>query len=138
MADFVNEETLKKWQNRVGNAPAHVQDFVNRVGGAMLIVSRKNMDQMIYAIPEDQIKSGRKKWVRSGALREAEQLEFAPDGSGVMLTNALVYARPRHELGRDGRQTKRPAHWRDPIFNQLRDAISRELAAMNAKILEGR
>lgn len=138
MADFVNEETLKKWQNRTGNAPAHVQQMVERIGVAMLTVSRRHMHEEIYSIPEDTTKGGKKKWSRTGSLYNAEKLAFAPDRSGVTLTNSMVYAHARHELGRDGRKTKRPAHWRDPIFKELREVIQREYRTMTAKILEGR
>lgn len=138
MAEFVNEETLKKWQNRVGKAPAEVQRTVERIGVAMLGTSRRHMQEEIYSIPEDTTKSGKKKWVRTGSLYNAEQLQFAPDRAGVILTNTMVYARARHELGRDGRKTKRPAHWRDPLFKELRSTIEREYRRMTASILEGR
>lgn len=137
--DFVNQATLDRWQRRTGNAPAHIRAFVERVGAAMLLQSLKNMDQMIYAIPEDvRPRSGKKKWTRTSTLFQGERLEFAPDRSGVTLKNSVEYAHARHELGRDGRQTKRPAHWRDPIIRQIRGPIDAEMQTLGARVGEGR
>ncbi len=81
-------------------------------------LSRQMMERLIYSIPETVSSSGRPLWTRTrnlinnenGIVRSAE----------VILTNSVVYARARHELGRDGRKTDRPAHWRDEIRAGLR------------------
>jgi hypothetical protein len=138
MADFTNAETVAKWQRRAGLVGPEVRRAVQRIGERMLNTSRRHMQEQIYNIPEDTEKSGKNKWTRTGNLKNAERLEYAPDGSAVTLTNAMIYARARHELGRDGRKTKRPAHWRDGIFQELKDSTARETAAMNQRILSGR
>ncbi len=141
MADFTNEETRRLWANRVRTARPDsfaVRATIRRVGQRMLTVSRRNMNQGIYAKPEDvSRKTGKPKWVRTGKLLAAEKLEYAPDGSGVMLNNTMVYAHARHELGRDGRKTTREAHWRDGIFDELRSAVQDELQQLTARILRG-
>lgn len=139
MADFVNEETLRRWEKRTANTPAHVQEMVRRIGASMLVISRRHLNEQIYSIPEDvSPRTGKKKWERTGNLFKNEKLIFAPDGSGVTLINTMVYAEARHELGRDGRKTKRPAHWRENILTELRAAFEAEIEFMSRQILEGR
>jgi hypothetical protein len=138
VSDFVNERVIQEWSRRAGRVGPEVRSMVERTGKRMLAISRRHMDEQIYSIPEDETKAGKKKWVRTGRLRKAEDLVYAPDGSGVTLTNTMPYARARHELGRNGRHTKRPAHWREGIVNELRESTARELAIMNRRILEGR
>lgn len=136
MADFVNEQVIKEWALRAGRVRPEVRSLVERAGKRMLNVSRRHMDEQIYSIPEDvSPRAGKKKWVRTGNLRKAEDLVYAPDGSGVTLTNKMIYARSRHELGRDGRKTIRPAHWREGIVSELQASAARELETVSRRIL---
>jgi hypothetical protein len=137
MANFTPEQYVKEWQNRAGRAPKEARQLVRRTGQRMLKVAKQHMRQQIYSIPEDTDSQGRKKWVRTRALINAEKAEYAPDGSGVTLTNSMIYARSRHELGRDGRKTKRPAHWRDGIFQELREEVERDMAETRYRIMKG-
>lgn len=137
MAEFTSQEIVKRWQERAASVSPAARRTAQRVGARMLNVSRRHMQEQIYNIPEDKEASGKSKWTRTGNLKAAERLEYAADGSAVTLTNSMPYARARHELGRDGRKTKRPAHWRDGIFQELQESTARETALMNRRILSG-
>jgi hypothetical protein len=131
---FTAEELVKTWQARAGRVDSETRKLVQRTGRRMLTVSRAHMRAQIYAIPEDKTKSGKKKWVRTGTLLRNETLIYAPDGSAVTLTNETIYARARHELGRDGRQTKRPAHWREGIHAEMLDGVHADMIATRDRI----
>ena len=133
---FANE-IAEKWKNRAGAAPSLAKQLVKRTGQRMLKVSKQHMRRQIYAIPEDVDSQGRKKWVRTRNLINAEKLDYASDGSGVTLTNNLIYARSRHELGRDGRKTKRIAHWREGIFAEIREEVQTDMATTRYRIMQG-
>ena len=50
------------------------------------------------------------KWKQTRRLYEAEKAEVEPSRDEVVLTNEMVYAKARHELGRDGRKTTPAPH----------------------------
>ncbi len=138
MAAFTPRGLAEEWAARAGRVQPEIRLLVQRTGKRILKVSKEHMKAQIYAIPEDTTKAGKKKWTRTRKLINAEGLVYAPDGSAVTLTNPMVYARSRHELGRDGRKTKRPAHWRDGIYAETKAEVQADMSWTNAKILKGR
>jgi len=133
-----SNEIAAQWARRAGVVDGEVRRTVRQLGERLLTSSLKHMQEDIYDIPEDVSPTGRKKWTRTGALKAAEKLEFDADGAGCKLVNTQPYARARHELGRNGRATRRPAHWRDETREELRQVIPATFGAMNRRILEGR
>lgn len=127
----------KTWADRAGRAPSELRQLVRRTGRRMLTVSRQHMRKQIYSIPEDTTRAGRKKWRRTGILLQGEKLRYAPDGSAVTLTNEVSYARSRHELGRDGRKTTRPAHWREGIHAELLEEVHADMVITRYRIMKG-
>ncbi len=131
-------EAAALWARRRGAVNGQVRQTVRHLGERMHAVSLKHMDRDIYAKPVDRSSTGRPLWHRTRDLRAAERPEYAPDGAGVKLVNAMTYAEPRHEAGKPGRRlTKRPAHWRDEMREELRQEIPDALHAMNLRILRG-
>jgi len=134
VAVFTPAGLAEAWAARTEKVLPEIRQLVQRTGRRMLTVSKRQMRRQIYAIPEDMTATGKKKWVRTGNLLNAEDLAYAPNRSGVTLTNGMIYARARHELGRDGRQTKRPAHWRDGIYAELLPTVERDMMATRDRI----
>jgi hypothetical protein len=137
MSVFTNQQLVQSWQSRAGRVQPAFRQLVRRTGQRMLKVSKSHMRQQIYRIPEDTTKTGRKKWVRTGRLLNAEKLVYAPDGSAVTLTNEMPYARARHELGRNGRQTKRIAHWREGIYAELLEDVHQDMSTTLFQVMKG-
>lgn len=136
MAAFTPRGFAEAWKQRVGKVEPEIRGLVQRTGRRLLVASKRHMLQQIYSIPEDMTASGKKKWVRTMNLLNAEKLEYAPDGSAVTLTNEMIYARARHELGRDGRQTKRPAHWREGIYAETLEEVHRDMVDTRYRIFK--
>jgi hypothetical protein len=132
MASFDGEGYSRVWRDRSGRFVRVLGDARYTLARSVEKLSKNKMQQEIYAIPEDVGPGGQKKWVRTGNLLNAEQAEVRGPGE-VVLTNAMVYAHARHELGRDGRQTKREAHWRDDIREGAREL---QLATYQAAVAE--
>jgi hypothetical protein len=124
---FTPEQLVKAWQARAGRVPTATRRIVRFAGNRMLRKAQINMRRMIYAIPEDKKADGSFKWRRTNQLFLHEQLIYAPNQSAVALTNDMIYANSRHELGRDGRNTNRPAHWRDGIAASLAAEVQAEM-----------
>ncbi len=138
MANFTPAEYARAWAKRTGKVKPEIAELVHRTGLQMLAVSLHNLQRLIYSIPEDTTAAGKKKWVRTWRLFHAEKVVHAPDWSAVALANSMVYARARHELGRDGRKTKRLAHWRDGIFAEIRESVRQDTERTIGRVLEER
>jgi hypothetical protein len=100
------------------------------------------LTRLIYSIPEDVWpKSGKKKWTRTGRLRQGEQVAIQPRGAdsvGLVITNRVPYAEPRHEAGKPGRKpTNRPAHWRDETLKSLRQGLRQDVQRAIRRIIQG-
>jgi len=134
---FTAEELVKTWQARTGRVSPEFRGLTERTGRRMLVVSKQHMRKQIYSIPEDMTASGKKKWVRTQRLLKGEKLEYAPDRSAVTLTNEVPYARARHELGRDGRRTKRIAHWREGIYQEILEEVHADMVLTRHRIFTG-
>lgn len=133
---FTAAEIAARWARRGGAVNPEVRRTVRQLGERVLAAGLRHMEADIYAKPVDRSGTGRPKWQRTGDLKRAERLEWAPDGAGFTLTNALDYAEPRHEAGKPGRRkTTRPAHWREEALAELRVAIPVALAGMNLRIM---
>jgi hypothetical protein len=133
MADFVTT-----WERRTQNGRAHFVRALEETGKLVQTVSRFQMNRLIYAHPPDRTKAGKPKWTQTRRLYDAEKAEVEPGRDEVVLVNTMVYAAARHELGRDGRQTSRPAHWRDEARETMRREFNEQLHAANIRMLEGR
>lgn len=137
MAEFTPQGLSQAWRSRSGRVAPEVRRFVRTMGKRILRVSKEHLRKQIYSIAEDRTASGKKRWVRTRRLINAETLRYAPDGAAVTLTNDTVYARARHELGRDGRKTQRPAHWREGIFTETRSETEADLRLLQQRIVQG-
>lgn len=138
MAAFTPASYVREWTRRTGRVRPSVAELVRYIGVQMLAQSLHNLQRMIYSIPEDVSGAGRKKWQRTFKLINGEKIVYAPDESACTLFNAVPYARARHELGQDGRKTKRPAHWRDGVLMAIRDDVHARAERMGISLLGGR
>lgn len=111
---------------------------LEQTGKIVEAVSRFQMNRLIYARPPDRTKSGKPKWVQTRRLYEAEKAHVESARDEVVLTNEMVYAAARHELGRDGRHTTREAHWRDEARETMRREFNEQLHQANIRVMEGR
>lgn len=125
------------WSNRSSRMGAGIDQALTELAPLIQAVSRYQMNRLIYSKPPDVDASGRPKWVQTRNLYNAEQAEVDRSTKRVVLVNRLIYARPRHELGRDGRQTTRIAHWRDEARDTLHRTFLGKLRAANLSALGG-
>lgn len=96
------------------------------IGRAALKLSKEHLS-IIYSIPEDVTKKGKKKWRRTGHLRRSEQVQVRGPVEVAIINNA-AYAEPRHEAGKPNRRRINPirvVHWRDEMDKVMRP-IARE------------
>jgi hypothetical protein len=121
MATFDMTAYSRLWRDRQGRFARMTAGGAVRLAQEAQRLSRQMMERLIYSIPETRSSSGKPLWVRTRNLINHEEGRATGPGA-VSLVNSVVYARSRHELGRDGRQTTRPAHWRDKIRESLRAA----------------
>lgn len=120
------------WRDRRGRFASVLAGGRIRLADAAQAIARSAMDRLIYSKSETVSATGRQLWTRTRNLIEHERGIVRGEGE-VALTNDMVYAHSRHELGRDGRKTDRPAHWRDEIRPELREM---QLAITEASVKE--
>jgi hypothetical protein len=107
------------WRARNNNMAPFIGAQLENVVGAIQVKSRMAMGRLIYSKPPDTKPDGTPKWYQTRKLYNAEQA-VPTTKDRIRLINTMVYARARHELGRDGRRTTRNAHWRDEVRADLR------------------
>jgi hypothetical protein len=92
--------------------------------------------RLIYSLPEDvSPRSGKKKWTRTGRLRQGEQVTIQQQGPDTV---RVSYAEPRHEAGKPGRHpTKRPAHWHDQTVKTLRERLRQYAQQAVRRVIQG-
>ena len=100
-------------------------------------VSRFQMNRLIYSKAPDTRPDGTPKWIQTRNLYNAEQAYAEPTARRVVLVNRMVYARARHELGRDGRKTTRIAHWRDEAQPAMRAVFTGKLRSAVLTTISG-
>lgn len=94
------------------------------------------MERLIYSRPPDLLKDGRPKWKQTHNLYRAEVAEPDLLNEQILLMNDMVYAKARHELGRDGRKTTRIAHWRDAAQSVIQERFADLIRQAIAKLWE--
>lgn len=115
------QELADQFSRSAEALPREILRASEHIGEVALNLSRQLMEQQIYAIPEATTKAGKKKWVRTRQLLNAETFDRSelPD---VIITNDMPYAEPRHEAGKPGRRNISPlreSHWEDDMFEQM-------------------
>jgi hypothetical protein len=133
-------DIILRWQERGRVLPQKVAQGVREAGMLALRTSKLEMSRGIYGIPEDTTKSGKKKWRRTGALRNSEQFRMTgyhmgqlenrvqrhPRASSATTKGrktkrkgggtSTAYAYWRHQMGKPGfRRTTRACHFRDQM-----------------------
>lgn len=132
------DDLTRRWTTRVQRYGPAMRNELRQIGLRALQLSRAAMQEEIYSKPEDRRpRSGKPKWVRTGALYAGEVLE-EDQADTFVLDNAVAYAEFRHEAGKPGRRpTKRPAHWRDDAVKQLQEEMPERLHRLQVRILSG-
>ncbi len=124
------------WQRRARAAPREIDNALVRAAAVVQALSRFQMNRLIYSRPPDVKKDGEPKWKQTRRLYEAERA--VPDvlRDQILLMNEMIYARARHELGRDGRKTTRTAHWRDAAAGLIREHFAASIRQAVLKVWE--
>jgi len=121
---FDSKEIARLWRNRAGQFASILEGGAEELAVMVEAESKRAMQTLIYSKPEDIGRSGRRLWVRTGALMAGEKARVKAPGV-VTLTNNVSYAEPRHEANKPGRRQINPArtaHWREVIGPTIRAA----------------
>ena len=118
-------ELMLKRRNLVDREFTHSS---NAIAKSIIKYEKQRMTEIIYGIPEERTKTGKKKWKRTGHLRRVERA-YLRDPFTVVVVNDARYARARHNYGKKETRTQRLA----------REAKGRQKRSFNpARVLHGR
>jgi hypothetical protein len=127
------------WQRRVSVARRIIPAIMTDLEQFARVEGQRQLSKLIYSKPEDVSSTGRKKWVRTGRLRNAETVTLTrgpgADVFSLTLKNPVSYAEPRHEAGKPGRRkTNRPAHWQDETRKACQSRLKEYAAAIPVRV----